>query len=290
MMRRLNSAARVICLILAVLVSLPAVQVGSSSTKAPASKVKNIPLRSRAAAVVDLENRVILYSKNPTAKRSIASITKLMTVLVFLEQTSDLGIPIIVLNEDRTVGSSHFRVGNSYRLVDLLHGVLMSSDNRAAKTLVRSTGFSTEEFVQMMNEKTLSLGLRDTRFADPTGLKVDNLSTVLDCVKLISIAMQDSLISSISTKRDYTCRSVLKKYRVQLRNTNQLLTNENLQVLVGKTGFIRNAGYCLATCVGDGNGKKVAIVVLGAPSNTTRFQEMYKLIRWTSQSYNINIS
>ena len=289
-MRRLNSAARVLGLVLAVLISLPAVQVGSSSSKTPASKIKNIPLRSRAAAVVDLENRVILYSKNPTAKRSIASITKIMTVLVFLEQTSDMDIPIIILNEDRTVGGSHFRVGNSYRLIDLLHGVLMSSDNRAAKTLVRSTGSSTEDFVRMMNEKALSLGLRDTHFADPTGLKVDNLSTVLDCVKLISIAMQDSLISSISTKRDYTCRSVLKKYRVQLRNTNQLLTNENLEVLVGKTGFIRNAGYCLATCVGDGNGKKVAIVVLGAPSNTTRFQEMYKLIRWTSQSYNINIS
>jgi D-alanyl-D-alanine endopeptidase (penicillin-binding protein 7) len=247
-------------------------------------------LRAQAAVAVDVENRVILYSKNPTDQRSIASITKLMTILVFLDLSPDLDLPIIIQPEDRIQGTSNFPVGNSYRLIDLLHGVLLSSDNRAAMTLVRSTGLSLEGFAQKMNQKAASLGLTDSHFADPTGLDEGNVSSALDCARLIEIALQNELITSITQKKEYHCRSLLKKRLVHLYNTNRLLSNQSLEVLIGKTGFIRKAGYCLATCVGDGNGKKIAFVVLGAPSNTTRFQEMYKLIRWTAKNYKLAIS
>jgi len=247
-------------------------------------------LRAQAAVAVDVENRVILYSKNPTDQRSIASITKLMTILVFLDLSPDLDLPIIIQPEDRIQGTSNFPVGNSYRLIDLLHGVLLSSDNRAAMTLVRSTGLSLEGFAQKMNQKAASLGLTDSHFADPTGLDEGNVSSALDCARLIEVALQNELITSITQKKEYHCRSLLKKRLVHLYNTNRLLSNQSLEVLIGKTGFIRKAGYCLATCVGDGNGKKIAFVVLGAPSNTTRFQEMYKLIRWTAKNYKLAIS
>jgi len=247
-------------------------------------------LRAQAAVAVDVENRVILYSKNPTDQRSIASITKLMTILVFLDLTPDLELPIIILPEDRTRGTSNFPVGNSYRLIDLLHGVLLSSDNRAAMVLVRSTGLSIEEFVRKMNQMADDLGLTESHFADPTGLDEGNVSSALDCARLIEIALQNELITSITQKKEYHCRSLLKKRLVHLYNTNRLLSNQSLDVLIGKTGFIRRAGYCLAACVGDGNGKKIAFVVLGAPSNTTRFQEMYKLIRWTAKNYKLDIS
>src|SRR5574341_5133 len=244
-------------------------------------------LRAQAAVAVDVENRVILYSKNPTDQRSIASITKLMTILVFLDLTPDLDLPIIILPEDRTRGTSNFQVGNSYQLIDLLHGVLLSSDNRAAMALVRSTGLSLEEFVRKMNQKAVSLGLTESHFADPTGLDEGNVSSALDCARLIEVALQNEPITSISQKKEYHCRSLLKKRLVHLYSTNRLLSNQSLDVLIGKTGFIRKAGYCLATCVGDGNGKKITFVVLGAPSNTTRFQEMYKLIRWTAKNYKL---
>lgn len=269
---------------------LPSSQSASQADRSGKKGVPSLRLRSRAAVAVDVENRVILYEKNPTLQRSIASITKLMSVLVFLELTPDLDLPTIILHEDRTQSTSSFPVGYSYHLIDLLHGVLMSSDNRATRALVRSTGLGEEGFVQRMNQKAEELGLRDTHFADPTGLNRENVSSALDCVKLIESALGDGLIAAISTKREHHCRSLLKKRLVRLYNTNRLLSNSNLQVLIGKTGFIRSSGYCLATCVGDQNGKKIVFVVLGAPSNTTRFQEMYKLIRWTAQNYKLAIS
>ena len=283
---------RRIVLAVATLVALwlPFSQSASQADRTGKRGVPSLRLRSQAAVAVDIENRVILYDKNPTVQRSIASITKLMSVLVFLELTPDLDLPTIILHEDRTQSTSSFPVGNSYHLIDLLHGVLMSSDNRATRALVRSTGLGEEEFVNQMNQKATEIGLRDTHFADPTGLSPENVSSALDCVKLIETALGDSLIAAISTKREHRCRSLLKKRLVHLYNTNRLLSNSNLQVLVGKTGFIRSSGYCLATCVGDQNGKKIVFVVLGAPSNTTRFQEMYKLIRWTSQNYKLAIS
>lgn len=283
---RLIAAGMLTGLALLVPSSRLASKVGRTSMRAEQS----LRLRSQAAVAVDMENRVILYEKNPTARRSVASITKFMTMLVFLELTPDLDVPTIILPEDRTLSTSSFPVGNSYRLIDLLHGVLMSSDNRAAMALVRSTGLGQEEFVKRMNQKAIELGLGDTHFADPTGLNPENVSSALDCVRLIETALQDSLIAAISTKKEHHLRSVLKKKMVRLYNTNKLLSNANLQVLVGKTGFIRSSGYCLATCVGDHNGKKIAFVVLGAPSNTSRFQEMYKLIRWTSRNYKLGIS
>lgn len=278
-------------MIIALTLLAPTSKLASKVTRpAGQTRAESLRLRSRAAVAIDLENRVILYSKNITDQRCIASITKLVTTLVFLDVTKDLDVPIIILPEDRTSQRSNFRVGNSYRLIDLLHGTLMSSDNLATRTLMRSTGFGEAEFVRRMNQKAQALGLTDSYFADPTGLDTGNISTALDCAKLIDVARQDSLISSISTKREYQCYSLLKKRRVQLANTNNLLRNSNLEVIAGKTGFIRRSGYCLATCIGDHNGKKIVFVVLGAPSNNSRFQEMYKLIRWTSRNYNLGIS
>ncbi|OGP79330.1 MAG: hypothetical protein A2V86_04315 [Deltaproteobacteria bacterium RBG_16_49_23] len=289
-MRNLSGKILALCLLALLLLAVTA---GRTTKKSLASKDKSpysLRLRSPAAVVVDMENRVILYEKNPTLQRSVASITKLMTVLVFRELTVDLDHPVIIQNHDRTSTASNFPVGNSYRLIDLLHGVLMASDNRAAMALARATGLSVEEFVSRMNDKAAQLGLWDTRFADPTGLKEENVSSALDCVKLIETALQDTLIAQISTKKEYRCRSTLKKRPVTLYNTNRLLSHDDMQILGGKTGFIRRSGYCLATCVGDRNGKKIAFILLGAPSNTLRFQEMYKLIRWTSQNYKLAIS
>ncbi len=265
-------------------------KIDSKTGKSSQKTGQSLRLRAQAAVAIDVENRVILFSKNPTGQRSIASITKLVTVLVFLDIIQDLEVPIIIQPEDRTLGTSNFPIGYSYRLIDLLHGVLMSSDNRAALALVRSTGLALEEFVDRMNQKAYELGLFDTHFADPTGLDEGNLSSALDCARLIEVALQNELITSISRKKEHHCRSLLKKKLVHLYNTNRLLSHQTLDVIIGKTGFIRKSGYCLATCVGDGNGRKITFVVLGAPSNTTRFQEMYKLIRWTAKNYNLAIS
>ena len=255
---------------------------------APAKKGKKSPktpalsLRARAALVMDIESRLIMYSKNLTEKRPIASLTKLMTALIFLDTKPDLGEPLILQYEDRAPrgGKSLFRVGETFHLSDLLYAALMTSDNLATKALARSTGLTPVEFVARMNLKAESLGLSATRFADPTGLEPQNISTALDCAKLLMSALQDSLISKITSTKQYTIRSLIRRRKIVLQNTCRLL-NYRPEILGAKTGFIVRSGYCLVTCAENSTGKKLAFVVLGAPSNYSRFRDMQRLMDWS---------
>lgn len=275
---------------LSILASLVLILVSvHQADSAPAKKGKKkspstpaLSLRTRAALVMDTESRLIMYSKNLTERRPIASLTKLMTALVFLETNPDLGEPLILGYEDRAPGGgkSLFRVGETFHLSDLLYASLMTSDNLATKALARSTNLTPAEFVARMNLKADSLGLYNTRFADPTGLDPLNMSTALDCAKLLMSALQDSLISKITSTKQYTIRSLIRRRRIILENTCRLL-NYRSEILGAKTGFIVKSGYCLVTCAQNGSGKKLAFVVLGAPSNYSRFRDMQRLIDWS---------
>lgn len=257
--------------------SAPAKKGVKSSTKTP-----SLSLRARAAIVMDTESRLILYSKNLTEKRPIASLTKLMTALVFLETKPDLGEPLILQYEDRADrgGKSLFRAGETFHLMDLLYAALMSSDNLATKALARSTGLSSAEFVARMNLKAESLGLSATRFADPTGLDQQNISTALDCAKLLMFALEDSLIAKLTATKQHTIRSLIRRRKIVLQNTCRLL-NYRSEILGAKTGFIKRSGYCLVTCAVNSSGKKLTFVVLGAPSNYSRFRDMQRLMDWS---------
>jgi len=257
--------------------SAPAKKGKKKSPAAPA-----LSLRARAALVMDTESRLIMYSKNLTEKRPIASLTKLMTALIFLDTKPDLGEPLILQYEDRAPrgGKSLFRVGETFHLMDLLYASLMTSDNLATKALARSTNLSPTEFVARMNLKAESLGLLATSFADPTGLESQNISTALDCAKLLMSALQDTLISKITSTKQYSIRSLIRRRKIVLQNTCRLL-NYRTEILGAKTGFIVKSGYCLVTCAENSSGKKLAFVVLGAPSNYSRFRDMQRLMDWS---------
>ncbi len=287
--RFLNSLTLVL-LILVSLILIPTQVLNSASAKKgkKSSSKYGINLRARAAIVIDSDSRLILYSKNLTETRPIASLTKLMSALVFLETKPDFDQPVILQYEDRAEngGKSLFRAGESFHLIDLLYASLMNSDNMATKALARSTGLNFSEFVARMNFKAESLGLTTTRFADPTGLDPQNLSTALDCAKLLLSALEDSLITQITGTRVYTIRSIIRYRKIMLHNTCRLLNYRN-EILGAKTGFIRKSGYCLVTCAGNGTGKRLAFVVLGAPSNYSRFRDMQRLMDWTFRNFNL---
>jgi D-alanyl-D-alanine endopeptidase (penicillin-binding protein 7) len=233
------------------------------------------PLSAISAVAVDVQTGDILYGKNPERIQPIASITKLMSALVFLDAHPDLGRTIQISPESLMLpGRKRFLSGEQVIAYDLLCAALIASDNVAAKALALSTG-PEQAFVEKMNLKARALGLLGTHFADPTGLNPDNVSTAMDCARLVSIASRDERISQIMQMQNHVFKSNRRLHRIH--TTNRLLKT-NLDILGGKTGFIRQSGYCLATFVRGENQREVAAAVLGARSNSKRFADMRTLL------------
>jgi D-alanyl-D-alanine endopeptidase (penicillin-binding protein 7) len=239
---------------------------------------------ARSAIVLDPATGEVLFAKNAASAVPIASLTKLMTALVFLEQHPDL-LKSVEVTRAELQGAGHTRLRNREQVMlgDLLHMSLMCSDNVATRVLVRESGLAPEEFLARMNRKAVELGLTDSRFVEFTGLDEHNVSTAADVARLLRAAADNGTIREISTTQCYDFRSATRLHRVI--NTNRLLRNNRLEILSGKTGFISEAGYCLATWVRT-EGHDMIAVVLGAPTNATRFADVVRLVQRTiSQSF-----
>jgi serine-type D-Ala-D-Ala endopeptidase (penicillin-binding protein 7) len=238
-------------------------------------------IRAAAAIVFNPETGQVLWEENAQDKRSIASITKVMTALVFLEDDPDLSQEITVERGDTYAASTtYLRTNERITLNDVLHLTLIASDNAAARVLARVSHGGTASFVERMNEKAIELGLESTSFADPSGLNPANISSAYDLSRLISFASGNERMAGIMRTAQYTAKT--NRRSINIHTTNRLVLNGEIDVMGGKTGFITKAGYCLATLLRLPQGNQVAVVVLGANSNLGRFWETRHLANWLS--------
>ncbi|HEY3380397.1 MAG TPA: serine hydrolase [Vicinamibacterales bacterium] len=241
-------------------------------------------VHAAAAIIYNPETHQVLWEENSQDKRSIASITKVMTAVVFVESDPDMSQVVTVERSDAFAASTtHLRAGYQISVHDLLHLLLISSDNAAARALARISPWGPAGFVARMNEKAGELGLQSTTYADPSGLDSSNMSSAYDMARLIAYAASDERISEIMRKPEYTL--TLGRRPITVHSTNQLLTRSEMEgsVVGGKTGFIARSGYCLATLLRVPQlNQQVAVVVLGARSNAGRFNETRNLWGWLS--------
>ena len=237
-------------------------------------------IRAAAAIIFNPETGQVLWEENAQDKRSIASITKVMTALVFLEDNPDISQEVTVERGDTYAASTtYLRANDRITLDNVLHLTLIASDNAAARALARVSHGGTASFIERMNEKAVELGLESTSFADPSGLNPANISSAYDLSRLISFASANETLAPIMRTASYTART--SRRTITIRNTNHLLRGGEVDVLGGKTGFISKAGYCLATLLRlPQSNHQVAVVVLGAGSNNGRFWETRHLFNW----------
>jgi D-alanyl-D-alanine endopeptidase (penicillin-binding protein 7) len=239
-------------------------------------------VRAAAAIVFNPETGQVLWEENAQDKRSIASITKVMTALVFIEDSPDLSQVVTVERSDTFAASTtYLRTNERLTLDNLLHLTLIASDNAAARALARLSHGGTASFIERMNSKARELGLESTSFTDPSGLKAENVSSAYDLSRLITYASSDPRIAPIMRTAEYTVAT--NRRSVSIHNTNRLVIDGDVPVMAGKTGFISKAGHCLATLLQMPTGNQVAVVVLGANSNPGRFWETRHLFNWLSQ-------
>ena len=238
-------------------------------------------LRAAAAVVYNPTTQEIIWEEHGDDPRSIASITKVMTAVVLLEHETDPTRTVEIERED-VYRSNHtyLRAGERAQVQDLLHLMLIASDNAAARALARTSPFGAAGFIEQMNRKAAELGLTQTHYADPSGLLSENVSSALDMARLITYAAGDERIGSIMQKQEHQLTTSRRTFQV---HTTNRLVGSDLDVRGGKTGFIRSSGYCLATLLRlPQTNEQVAVVVLGAKSNAGRFWETRHLVNWIS--------
>jgi D-alanyl-D-alanine carboxypeptidase len=240
-------------------------------------------IEAKSAIVVDVDTGAILYKKNAFERLPIASITKLMTAIITLENQENIYEFTKVPSTVNQIGGSsmHLVPYEQVKTVDLLKGLLLPSGNDAAFTLAQKVAGSTAKFVEMMNEKAKSLGLIDTSFANPMGFDdEDNFSTAYEVTLLAKESLKHDIIKKITSMPKATVFSRTGKFEHEMYNTNKLL-NSYLDVRGLKTGRTDEAGASLSAYA-DHRGHEIISVVLNSPN---RFQETKVLLDWVYQSY-----
>ena len=241
---------------------------------------RDIFLNLKAAIAIDNESRNVVYCYNADDIRPVASLTKLLSAMIILDNYDPE--VIIEINRQDCYRSSRslFRKGDKVRARDLLYAALLRSDNRSRRALARTTSGSIEIFAQKMNDLADELGLEDTQMYEPTGLDERNRSTAADCARRITVASNlYPEIAEITSLKTHTIKPVNRKRKIKLINTNKMVFSK-YDVLAGKTGYIIESDYCLATVLKNGKGREITIVVLGAPGPQTRFREARRLANY----------
>ena len=243
-----------------------------------------LDLKSSVALVVDQDTDQVLFSKNPAAVLPIASITKLMTAMVVLEEGLPLEERIAVTRDDVDLGKgsgSRLQPGTELTRGEMLHLALMASENRAANALGRNFPGGMPAFVERMNSKAQDLGMHATRYVEPTGLSSDNRSNAHDLALLVKAAYSQPLIREMSTSLESSV--AVGKRRMQFRNTNGLVRSGQWDIGLQKTGYISEAGRCVVMQA-ELAGRKLIMVLLDSAGRHARIVDAERLRKWLSHS------
>ncbi len=236
------------------------------------------------------ENRVV-YEKNSHEKVSIASLTKITTAIVSLENIKDLDEKITLTNEDfkglyeANAAQAGFRVGEKVSYRDLLYGLLLPSGADAAQALERNIAGSHDNFIKLMNKKAKELNLENTNYTNPTGLDDENhYSTVNDVLTVFKYALKNKEFKEIITTKTYTTSDGLLTFRSTLTKTNNL---EMDYIKGGKTGTTGDAGLCLATLANYDNTDFLLVTAKAEYSKTTpkQFLDHKKIHEYIRDNY-----
>jgi D-alanyl-D-alanine endopeptidase (penicillin-binding protein 7) len=241
-----------------------------------------LALRSNAALIVDQDSGEPLLMKNADEVRPIASLTKLMTALVVIDAKLPMDEVLEVTSEDIDTERhtrSRLAVGTRLTRGDLLLLALMASENRAARALSRNYPGGRAAFVNQMNVKAQSLGMRSTHFSDPAGLSNGSVSTARDLQRLVTAAYAQPLIRNDTTQPESQFR--VKRRVLSFHSTNSLVrrTSSNWDIGLQKTGFTNEAGRCLVMEV-TVLGHPLEMIFLDSYGKMTRYADAARVRHW----------
>ncbi len=246
-----------------------------------------IEARAASVAYIDPQGETkFIFEKNRDSKVPIASITKLMTVLIVLEQYNLEDI-VSITKDDFLVDFTRVNnlyVGEQYRVKNLLYPLLMESSNAASYALAQKMGLN--QFVDAMNEKAQELGMTNTFFIDPSGLDpsnasdTTNYSTVEDLTVLAQHLLKKDLIWEILSLSHFNLVRMDGYFKYTVTNTNALL-EEVPEIIGGKTGTTTRARQCFLLVTKKNDGYLITTIL----GSANRFAETRSLLDWTNSGY-----
>ncbi|MBI5151980.1 D-alanyl-D-alanine carboxypeptidase [Candidatus Peregrinibacteria bacterium] len=240
------------------------------------------PLEARAINVLDLKTGTQLYSKNADEKKSIGSITKLITALIILEENDLTETVTISTRAAAAEGSTMWlRQGEKITVENLLYSMLIHSANDATYGLAEHNAGSIEKFVDKMNKKAQFMELKNTKFSNPAGFDdANNYSNANDIGTLSRIAYKKPFIRRVASIKNMEVRSINNTVH-KLESTNNLLGLDP-RVKGLKTGHTREAGFSFVSVATSERGNDIITVILDSPA---RFTETQKLIDWVFANF-----
>ena len=249
-----------------------------------ATNEEDFEIKAKACYLIDYNTEEVLYKNNETQKLPVASIVKLMTILITIENLEaekiNLDDVVVASSKAASMGGSQVFIeeGGSYTIGDMLKSVIVSSANDASVVLAETIAGSEESFVQLMNERAKELGLTNTQYSNCTGLPASNQ---FSCAKDIAILLKT--VASHDLYHNYSTIWMDKLKHKNDRETELVNTNKLIRYFKGcdggKTGSTNEAGYCLAATAKRGEMRLIG-VVLGASSGTERFSQTSNLLNY----------
>lgn len=235
--------------------------------------VKAMDYFARSYIVMDLNTKEVLEGKDYHLVRSVASISKIMTAIVAIENSSLDQYVEVKDNVLKAYGSSiYLQIGEVVVMEDLLYGLMLRSGNDAAVTIANGVSGSEEKFVELMNQKAKDIGMKDSLFHNPSGLDVDdegNLSTSYDMALLMQYAMNNDIFRKITGTNQYK-----SKNHGVWQNKNKLLRLYD-KTSGGKTGFTSKARRTLVTTAKE-NDTELIVVTLDCGGDFAMHINLYK--------------
>lgn len=248
----------------------------------PASRKR---LFSRAVYIVDEKTHTPLFAQNADRVMPIASLSKLMTAVVWLDNRPSMRQSLTVTSDDLdTLKFTHSRlaVGSTLTRSDMLHISLMASENRAAAAMSRDYPGGRPAFISAMNAKAQALNMPNTRFENSTGLSPRNVSTARELARLVRASNNYPLIRRYSIDHQQLVRT--GKGQLQYVNTNRLVRYGKVNASVQKTGFINESGHNMVMRVMVHKRRPVIVTMLGSDTPEGSRLDGVRIAHWLSCS------
>lgn len=254
----------------------------------PIYKINAIDTYSNNAVLYNLNNDKIIYEKNSNEQVKIASLTKIMTTIVALENIHDIKEQIVMPpaayeNLDG-YATSGIKARNIVTYEDLLYGIMLPSGADCANAIALLTSGTIDNFVEKMNQKAKELNLNNTHFSNPIGKDEDNYSTVSDVATLLKYALKNEEFYKLFTTREYKTSNnlILKSTIIEKSKKNNLDVSN---ILGSKTGFTDDAGNCLASISKTNNTYYLLVTTNANTNNSYHIMDAINIYDYYSKNY-----
>lgn len=274
---------------------LPHIASTSVTDNRPAPPVKRRPnslgvqTSGPSAFVADMATGKVLFAKDPHRVMPIASLTKLVTAMVFLDLNPDLNQKVVIAEADQDhVASIEIPTGETLTLDEVFKAMLIGSVNASANAVARVT-VGQERFVQLMNKKVQDLGLKSPVFVEPSGVDPRNRANAADVAAILSYASGYAKIRQVAQLSNIVVHDQITKKELTIKSTNLLLgsylNKQPYKIVAAKTGSLPEAGYCMAQVTSNADGHQIVAVELGSDNHFARYQDIKALTTWAFDAY-----